>query len=724
MRSPRPHLPLLLALLAASTLACGRRADDAAPTRVRDLVDLVDTAVITAPTGRLDLTDPASDRLLISGWERKAKALWSGLRPAVVDFYAGETGPRSMKLDCRAAGREAAVFAVDLNGEDLGRVTAGRDEASFDVPAGALQPGWNRLTLRMERRKSSRQATAWNSIDFGAGGPSGGKPSADLPLRTDAAAGSLVLAAGHQADFYLELTPGAQLTVEGARFLGDGCGALKAQWQPLGGEPRELLSISGQAPGAARISTDGGAGSLGFRLEATPGGGCEGVAIRRPSVSMTERATAATPPLESAPARQARNVVFFLVDTLRADHLGAYGYDKPTSPELDRFAADATLFLDSQAQSSWTRSSVASVFTGLLPQEHQANDDDDGLADEAVTLAERLAAAGFETAGFTSNGNAAQGPAFDQGFETWKHLPRARSEPLVDEAVAWLRSRDEERPFFLWVHTIDPHAPYEPPAHLRDEFAPPGTDPKLGSVRTFEKFQRKELGMTAEVMAQLVGLYDAEIRNNDLTFRRLLTELETLGLAEDTIVVFLSDHGEEFGEHGGWSHGKTLYAEMLETPLVIRFPDLGRGRRVDFTADHIDLVPTVLDYFGLAVPESLTGRSLLPFLEGDTPEQARRSFAHLDLRGRVLSSVITGPWKYVAYAPGRKGEAPSSLLYRRDLDTSEEENLMADEPGTARALSTLLESEARSWTNALEPAVVDTKNKELQQELRALGYIN
>ncbi|MDH3401998.1 MAG: sulfatase-like hydrolase/transferase [Acidobacteriota bacterium] len=719
--TPRLSKPVFLAALLATAWACAPSAEEATPVRRLSLVDLVDAAVVTPPTGRLDLHDAANDRFLVSGWHRSRKTLWSGGEPAVLDFFAGPTGPRRITLGCRLTGEggESAALAVELNGREIGEVEAARKAVAVDVPGDALRPGWNRLALLLRPPAAAQRTVAWAYVDFGVEAGTGVPP-----LQAGGGGESVVLAAGHQADFYLDLVPGARLESDGARFLGADCGALTALWQPLGGETRELFSLSGQEPVAAVITDAGGSGALGLRLTAREAGGCEGVALRRPRIAARQAdpppGTGTAPP----PARRARNVVLFLVDTLRADHTGTYGYPKPTTPELDRFAADATVFLDSQAQSSWTRAAVASVFTGLLPQEHRANDDDEGLAEEAVTLAEMLTAAGFETAGFSANGNAAQGPDFDQGFATWTHAAQSRSGPLVEQAIAWLRSRDAQRPFFLWVHTIDPHAPYAPPADLREAFAPPGTDPELGSLRTFERLQHKELALTPEITAQLVGLYDAEIRNNDRSFGRFLAELRALGLADDTIVVFLSDHGEEFGEHGGWSHGKTLYAEMLETPLVIRFPDVGRGRRVDFTAQHVDLVPTVLDYFGLEAPPRLAGRSLVRLLEGTAPPAADRAFAYLDLRGRTLSSVIAGPWKYVAREPGRISVVASPQLYRRDLDDAERDDLLADEPGTARALATLLASEERQWAQALEPSVVDTKDKQLQKELRALGYVN
>lgn len=712
-----PRQAFLFLLLVA--IACSPQSEEISRPRTVSLIELAGEARVTAPTARLQLRDKESGPLLVDGWTRNKRRAWSGGQPAVVHFFAGWMGPRQLTIRCRLAKRSPppVKMEVRVNDTSVGTVTPKSwEEFNLELPAQAVRSGWNRLTFVVAPASKESRVIEWAFVDVG------GMLSLDMtPLRVDAAAQSLVLAGGHQAEFYFDLPAQSLLTVDGVRFLGDDCAALNAYWRPLGQEEREVLALSRQGEQTAVVTIDGGPGSLILRSVAKSAQGCDAVALRSPRLAMPEptHAVVARPT-----QRQAKNVVFFLVDTLRADHLGAYGYAKPTSPELDRFASDGTLFLNSHAQSSWTRSSVASIFTGLLPQQHKANRQEDGLADEATTLAEVLTASGFETAGFSANGNAAQGVNFDQGFKTWKLLGRSRSEAIIDATTAWLRSRDGEKPFFLWVHTIDPHAPYVPPAEFRDLLAPPGTNPELGAIETFSRFQRGELGMTPEVIGQLVGLYDAEIRNNDRAFGSLLAELESLGLTDETIVVFLSDHGEEFAEHGGWSHGKTLFAEMLETPLVIRFPDLARGQRPEFAAQHIDLLPTILDYFGIDLPGGLSGESLLPRLETGMALDQRSVVSNLDLRGRVMSSVVLSDWKYILPDASHMSTSLIPMLFRRDLDPAEQTSVLDLDGETARTLETLLTASSQHWGPALDPVLIDLEEAKLRDELKALGYIN
>ena len=156
--------------------------------------------------------------------------------------------------------------------------------------------------------------------------------------------------------------------------------------------------------------------------------------------------------------------------------------------------------------------------------------------------------------------------------------------------------------------------------------------------------RRKEI--PDQLIADLLALYDAEIAANDASFGALLAELEQRGLYDDSLIILLSDHGEEFYDHGGWTHGRTLYAEMLDTPLIVKLPDMEDGVRVSEIAEHIDLLPTVADYLGLGVPEGVQGRSLLPVMRRSVPADWRdRAMAHFDLRGRVLTSLVDGSWK-------------------------------------------------------------------------------
>jgi arylsulfatase len=297
----------------------------------------------------------------------------------------------------------------------------------------------------------------------------------------------------------------------------------------------------------------------------------------------------------------ARNLIVYLVDTVRADHLGCYGYRLPTSPALDAFALEAVLFENAYAQSSWTKPAVASIFTGLRPWRHGANQRRQRLADEAVTLAEILAAAGYRTAGFITNPNVGGAFGFRQGFERY-HAEREEQsgESVRRAAFDWLEARGEDaRPFFLYLHTVEPHSPYRDALDRAGEFGARLADPQIGLRRHLRALGDGSLRAAPETVSELVALYDAEVAAADTSFGALLDELGRRGLADETIIVFVSDHGEEFADHGGFEHSRTLYEEVLRVPLIVRAPGFA-PRRVAASAQHVDLLPTLLDL--VAVP--------------------------------------------------------------------------------------------------------------------------
>jgi arylsulfatase A-like enzyme len=256
---------------------------------------------------------------------------------------------------------------------------------------------------------------------------------------------------------------------------------------------------------------------------------------------------------------------------------------------------------------------VASIFTGLEPEVHGAGGRLDRLGGGMPTLAERMAGSGWQTAAVVANPNASAAFGLDRGFGEFVLMPpeRRESADVHAEVVHWLDRRDASVPFLLYVHTVDPHLPYDPPASYRERFAA-GVDRRdLGSTENVGTLLARSLVDEGRWAAGLLELYDAEVAANDHAFGELLDELERRGLDANTVVIFLSDHGEEFFDHGGWIHGRTLYREVLQVPLVIRLAGQREGRRETAPACHIDLMPTILELAGLAPDPGLRGRSLL-----------------------------------------------------------------------------------------------------------------
>jgi choline-sulfatase len=431
--------------------------------------------------------------------------------------------------------------------------------------------------------------------------------------------------------------------------------------------------------------------------------------------------------LSCRPAAERRpDVIVYLVDTLRADHLGCYGYPRETSPRIDAFAAESVLFEDAVAQSAWTRPAVTSLLTGLDPRSHGVQERLDALPMSFHTLPETLRREGYQTAAFVSSAVITAKFGFHQGFDTFRQRVKETIEParptsewVNEETLRWLEQRDPDRPFFLFLHTLDPHMPYQPPEPFRRRLAP-GADPRAGLLERVVALRDGLRPSTARDREEISALYDAEIAANDAAFGRLVAALRARGLYDSLLLVFVSDHGEELLEHGGWEHGATLYQELVHVPLLLKLPGgAGAGRRIGETVRQIDVLPTVLDVLGVKVPPDTQGRSLLPLLQAPS-RRPPAAFSSLDLDGRRIESVILRNRKLIhTLAHDRR---PAGLeLYDLASDPGERRNLAADDPATVRGLSWLLEQRARAGTPEKAPQV--PLDPELEEQLRALGYL-
>lgn len=340
-------------------------------------------------------------------------------------------------------------------------------------------------------------------------------------------------------------------------------------------------------------------------------------------------------------------VILISIDTLRADHVGCLGYDRPTTPHIDALAGEGALFERVYASSPWTLPSHVSMLTGLHGPGHQVDRDDERMDPELVTLADRLRAAGYETGAFTGGGFVSAAYGFSKGFDSYDEsaggVHHQDSAARVGRAaVEWLE-RHRNRDFFLFLHTYQPHSPYAcPPPHktmfLDDDSLFGHADlvghlgGKANLYRPLPEAERKNL----------IDLYDGEIRyTDDLLVGPLIDKLRRLGLYDRCLIVITSDHGEEFFEHGGWGHGHSLYEEALRVPLVVKFPG-GRfaGERRGSAVNLVDILPTVCGVLGIESEGSpLDGRSLIPVLEGK--ETADRDFM-AELAGNLLNSHVPG----------------------------------------------------------------------------------
>lgn len=361
----------------------------------------------------------------------------------------------------------------------------------------------------------------------------------------------------------------------------------------------------------------------------------------------------------SAPAAPA-NVVLLLVDTLRADHLSLYGYARDTSPELRRLAAGAVVFERARSQAPCTFPSVNSLLTSRLPLDFL--EQPHGwlhIPDEIPALSTMLAERGVATYAVSASAIVRATPSrhnrvggFGRGFAVFDEECLAKPAPCVSARALDLLDAGR-RPFFLYLHYMEPHAPYAPPAeHVRRFAGPYRGDAEVAaghpnSVERLMYVQRRPDLVSAADVQHLRDLYDEEIAYMDGQLAALFRALDERDLLDTTLVVLAADHGESFDEHASLTHCRTVYDSETWTPLVLWIPGVD-GRRIDAAVENLDIVPTVLDYLGAPAPAGLQGSSLRPLIEGrDDGARVARSFhkeirTMNDRRHKVMLDVTTG----------------------------------------------------------------------------------
>jgi arylsulfatase A-like enzyme len=438
-----------------------------------------------------------------------------------------------------------------------------------------------------------------------------------------------------------------------------------------------------------------------------------------------------------AAAERAPDVFIYLIDALRADHLGCYGYTRGTSPNIDGFAASATLYEQTQAAATWTRPSVATVLTGLYPMVHGAMHESDALGEWPVLLPEMLRPVGYSTWCFVTNGNVAGSLGFDQGYDSFTWRDRASAvwvNRKVEEALA---EADPEQPVFMYLHTIEPHDPYTPGPRSLARFDRGFAGRCDGSVEGLEEVGCVRPQVSRDDIEHLIDLYDAEVFEADEGFGGFLEVLRKAGRYQDALIVLVSDHGEAFAEHNTLCHGWTLNREEMHVPLIVRFPG-GRnaGVRVRDRTGLTDIVPAVLAEVGLT-PEldyRLPGRGL-PGQPGSRTGGDRRTYAEVSIRPSNDHDLVG-----VIDEDGFKRSIDVSVLPRETVpreaiglwdtrnDPTESKNLLDSMPVRAAYDEQLIVRwlhEQMRWRETLDvtgPPPVELTD-EMRKSLRALGYL-
>jgi len=470
------------------------------------------------------------------------------------------------------------------------------------------------------------------------------------------------------------------------------------------------------------------------------------------------------------------NVVIFVSDALRADHLSCYGYDRPTTPFIDEFARTNVRYENAYAPVSWTRAAAASILTGTYPSVHGVQTMDDSCETDLPRAPEIFGNAGFETSAVSAIGNVSTELGYDVGFDTFVDLYKADTlssdrptstadAELLDKAEGEILFPEGEHvvtrfedtvlddagsgPFFSLLWTIDTHDPFHPPSGY-DHFLDPDYDGHIDGSR-----ESLREATTVADFERLRNLYDSELRYVDDVFGSLIETLRAHGIEDDTLVVFTADHGEALGDHGGnVGHGHVPYEELLSVPLVVKYPNY----RPSWTGDGefvslVDLLPTLLDYCGLENPtpvdDPYAGRSVLDagrdvvfsetahstvqnryysvrkehhkYIRVESPDAKLRSYLRTATDVGFMKQFLANP----LYFFGRRFGGRSEHLYDLAADPSESDNLADESPKADEIRSAL-----RAWREgapAVDRADSTTDNPDLSDEtehqLREMGYL-
>jgi arylsulfatase len=448
------------------------------------------------------------------------------------------------------------------------------------------------------------------------------------------------------------------------------------------------------------------------------------------------------------------DVLLITVDTLRADRLGCYGYARSTSPHIDRLASQGVLFERAFTTIPRTTQSMASIMTGRYPKSHGARGLFSALSQANLTVAEILKEGGYDTAAFASNLFLRPGQGFEQGFDRYDNPARRwegnSAEAISRAAMEWLRSRPTDRPFFLWVHYLDPHWTYRPAPPFDRRFDPDFTGPftlyeDLESNRVTKGQVIFENRLPPRQVEHVAALYDGEIAQTDAAIGELLAALPDTG-ARPLLTVFTSDHGESLGEHGcHFAHGEFLYQETLRVPLILAMPGtLAAGTRATALAENVDVAPTLLALLGISRMQAVDGRPLLVPGAAGGPGGADR-FVPSPGRALVFAESdyqLIHPENRRYFIPGPAGRWSSAFdgryklieipkpggamfeLYDLERDPGESRNLAQDGAESATRLRLFGELQRYVDYGTGEPAPPRDIEPEELERLRSLGYVN
>ncbi len=656
-------------------------------------------------------------------------------------FYLKEPVALELEIEGFHHNQAPVLFSqLHLNQQPLKAVQLRREKQrlQFELPADQLKPGVN--TLRLGPARDSR----WGEVRLQpAYRPQPFQP--ESPKTLDSSGDEIKIPYSGSRQFSLQLSgTDRALLIDNVH-----------PWDEQGAAPGQSASLLVRAShpsGFEARNTVRSGDSLNLRLpdeldrvtlcftavsSQRPLKGQIGVQLRKPRIEFQPSSHVSSPlpavEIESGPVSDPvprPNLIIYLIDTLRADHLSCYGYHRQTSPNIDALAAEGFLFQQVSAHSPWTKPTTATLLTGLHPREHGATDWGDILPNEVETVAEILVGRGYETRAFVTNNFASGLFGITQGFQQESLLPEMPAAEVTERVAAWLGDRTGQAPFFLYVHTLDPHSPYEPPErfnrwsqrrvpietqHLEDESARLAPDPGSGKPSR------------PSAVNDAIDLYDGEILANDEAFGKLIQALKLQGEYDNSVIIVVSDHGEEFFEHYGFGHCRTLYPEVLGVPWVMKLPQqMGAGTVVKGEWQQLDVVPSALAALGVSPTANMEGLVFNP----ETP-QAPRSRA-ISLHAEVgpdngllehkellrMEGVRRDSWLYLRHRAQTHPASEPEELFELGADPTAASNLVlqrSDQVGLMRAVvKRLAEVVEVAAPTKMDPARVEKLLRDLQ----------
>ncbi|MDE2850752.1 MAG: sulfatase [Acidobacteriota bacterium] len=712
----------------------------------------------------IDLGTAEAARSLIGGWS------WNETDPAG-NTFVWAVGPRSeigvylasardleVRMRCRAfryPGAPPQRLAVLWNGREVAdlELTGGFAESEFVVTVALAVAGEHQVQLVPSYfgrppeaaaasgtgpRHPRKLSFACDRIELG-DGPTPGEARAE--------ADTLWIPAASEVSFFLEAEQDHELRWQGLSPRGDV--SLEVVWEVEGAAPVSSL-VGRETDPAVQLPVQGHLAARPpsrLTLRAQTGGYGEaddeaGIVLRAPRLltrtrmpsrtreeELTSDRTALSPPAAGAPSDETKptSILLWIVDTLRVDRLGFHGHERPVSPNFDALAERSTVFERAVAQSSWTRPTVATLLTGVGPERHGIRELNHGLDASFATLPERLRELGYATAGFSANANVTGDTGFEQGFDRFEY-DAVDVDTLAVWALDWLdqvAAETPDKPFFLMVLSVEPHASFDPAEPFRKRFAADVQDRGLGTVEHMRALSNRRIPSTPEVVDQLFLLYDAEIAWNDHVFGEFRRELDSRGRNPSIVVV--SDHGEAFEERGVFGHAWDLHREVLDIPFLIHLSGQGEGRRVSVPVQQADLLPTLIEIAGAEAGPGIDGDSLLPLLEPGAAAGRSEGLADrlllstMDTFRRPAASLVRGRYKLIELR--RPGHAPSRQLFDRTADPEELHDLAAERPLLAGVMARHLREQLDLAAVSAVDAVDVELDEDTRRRLQALGYI-